>query len=111
MPSKITKREIYRQIVRQNDEDFRDARERGVSTVPYSYSNFRADMFANDFIGSATTMKVKWDSVKVDELFTTTANGKTMLHIPTLYILAGVTVPLSGASHTHITHTPKEESE
>lgn len=109
MPTKISERDVCRQIIDCRRDALERVRELGASTVRYTRQYFTDDMLADGFITSKTTMDLKWRMLKVGGIVVE-RDKTTELLIPDLYLRAGVPCPVKGRTHTHTqTHTQTGE--
>ena len=107
-PTKITERDVCRQIIDRCGDGFLEVLGCGARTVNYGFKRFREDMLSESFLTSETTIRTKWSMLAVDEVVVK-AGDRTAIDIPMLYLKAGVTLPPLGKHSTHTyTHIPEE---
>ena len=71
---------VCRQIYKRNTEALDLAWGREQPVIPYSFEEFEADVLADDFICSQTTVVAKWKALRASDIVTEKAN-RTFLDI------------------------------
>ena len=61
---KIYIKSVCRQLFSRNFEKIEAATARECPIMPYTFKEFEADMMADDFIASGTTVTAKWKSLQ-----------------------------------------------
>ena len=106
-PTKISERDVCRQLIDRCGAGFVSVLECGSKTVIYPFRKFREDMLSDSFVTSETAIRTKWTMLTVDGVVVRHGD-KTVIDIPMLYIKAGMTLPPVGR---HSTHTYTEDAE
>ena len=65
---------VCRQIYKRNTEALDLAWGREQPVIPYSFEEFEADVLADDFICSQTTVVAKWKALRASDIVTEKAN-------------------------------------
>lgn len=64
--SKITMKEVYRQLEDYHYDTIEEAKERGDEVLRFDFKDFTKAMRSDDFITTIATTKNKWDSMIAD---------------------------------------------
>lgn len=71
---------VCRQVTRRQTGAIEYALENGMDRFPYTMGEFEADLFADGFVSSRTTVLNKWKALKASGVVTETA-GRSFLQV------------------------------